>query len=263
MALTRRAELVATSRADDLALRALADVAAITRDEDARIVGGHMVALLITAFPAAGLAGRRTNDADAAITVELAGSGILHERLTTIGYTATAGNSYGRVIPELATELDPEPTLSVDLLVPSLDGRFRPTRLGERAFDAAPGLAPALAAEPIVIDAGITLLDGSVREFPVSVPTVEFALVIKAIAYGSRGEYRDVEDIYCLLEIAASHDPVEIGGWNLDGNGLTGARGDAATHLHSLARASRRLRGGDVPIPRLAALIAERVGKRR
>jgi hypothetical protein len=39
--MTRRAELVATSRADDLSLRALADVAHITVDDSARVVGGR------------------------------------------------------------------------------------------------------------------------------------------------------------------------------------------------------------------------------
>lgn len=79
MAVRGRAELVATSRADDLSLRALADIAELTTDENVRIVGGQMVSLLLTAFPVPGVAPRRTRDADTAITTELAGSGALHE----------------------------------------------------------------------------------------------------------------------------------------------------------------------------------------
>lgn len=56
MAVRGRAELVATSRADDLSLRALADIAELTTDENARIVGGQMVSLLLTAFPVPGVA---------------------------------------------------------------------------------------------------------------------------------------------------------------------------------------------------------------
>ncbi len=42
MAVKRSAEIAATSRADDLALRALAEIAAITSDENIRIVGGPL-----------------------------------------------------------------------------------------------------------------------------------------------------------------------------------------------------------------------------
>jgi hypothetical protein len=50
--LTRAAELAATSRADELALRALAEILEITSDKNVRIVGGQMVSLLLAAFPA-------------------------------------------------------------------------------------------------------------------------------------------------------------------------------------------------------------------
>ena len=49
MVLRRRAELVATSRADELSLHALADVAEITADQNVRIIGGQMTSLLLTA----------------------------------------------------------------------------------------------------------------------------------------------------------------------------------------------------------------------
>jgi hypothetical protein len=88
----RRVELVATAYADELSLRSLAEISAITADQNVRIIGGQMASLL----------------------------------------------------------------------VPSLDGRFRPQEHGGRAFDSAPGLAPALAAEPIVIDTGARLLNGTV-----------------------------------------------------------------------------------------------------
>lgn len=128
MVLRRRAELVATSRADELSLHALADVAEITADQNVRIIGGQMTSLLLTAFPVPGVPARRTRDADTAITTELAGSGVLHDRLVARGYTATAGNSYSKAVPELAVPGTLVPELSIDLLVPSLDGRFFQTR---------------------------------------------------------------------------------------------------------------------------------------
>lgn len=165
MVLRRRAELAATSRADDLALRALAEIVEITSDENVRIVGGQMVSLLLAAFPVSGIAPRRTRDADTAITTELAGSGVLHDRLIDRGWVATTGNNYVRPVPELGDSGQSPPELSVDLLVPSLDGQFRPSRHGGRAFDSAPGLAPALAAEPVEIVTGMRLLDGTGLEF--------------------------------------------------------------------------------------------------
>jgi hypothetical protein len=264
VAVTRRTELVASAFADELSLRALAEITEITADQNVRIVGGQMASLLLAAFPVAGMSARRTRDADTAITTELAGSGVLHERLLTHGYVATSGNNYIRPVPNLATAGGPIPELAVDLLVPSLDGRFHPQDHGGRAFDAAPGLAPALEMEPIVIEVGARLLDGSRLQFAVRVPTVEYAVVIKALSYGYRSQARDVEDIHRLLEIADAYRPDEIGGWHMRDPQLRGSRRDAAVHLLELARQTRRARpftDPDVPAARLATLIAAQVSR--
>ena len=261
MTIRRRAELIATSYADELSMRALAEISAITADQNVRIIGGQMASLLLAAFPVPGISSRRTRDADAAITTEVAGSGVIHDRLIDHGYTATSGNSYTRPVPDLAVAGGPVPELSVDLLVPSLDGRFRSQEHGGRAFDSAPGLAPALDTEPIVIDTGARFLNGEMSEFTVRVPTVEFALVIKALAYGSRLQARDVEDMYRLLEIGHTHPPDEIGGWQLGQPPLRGSRRDAAMHLHELARRARSLSDVEVPPARIAMLIAAQIGR--
>jgi hypothetical protein len=112
-----------------------------------------------------------------------------------------------------------------------------------------------------VIDTGARLLNGAVLEFTVPVPTVELALVIKALSYGSRLQARDVEDIYRLLEIINAYPPDEIGGWQLHETPLRASRRDAAVHLHELARRSRRLSDFDAPPARLATLIASLVGR--
>jgi hypothetical protein len=259
VALKRHAELAVTSRADDLALRALVEIVEITSDENVRIVGGQMVALLLAAFPVSGIAARRTRDADAAITTELAGSGVLHDRLIARGWAASAGNHYVRPVPELSISGRAAPGLSVDLLVPSLDGRFRPAQHGGRAFDSAPGLAPALAAEPVEVETSARLLDGTRLSFVARVPTVEMAVVIKAYAYASRRLGRDAEDIYRLLEIVEGYPPDVIGGWRLGRADLRGSRHDAAGRLQDLRRQARRLSNVGIPAARLAALIAQHV----
>lgn len=259
MALRRSAEMNATSRTDELAFRALAEIIAITSDQDARIIGGHMVALLMAAFPVPDVAARRTRDADTAITNELAGSGVLHDRLLARGWSSTSGNNYIRRADGLAPSGKPAPEMSVDLLVPSYDGQFRPALHGDRAFDSAPGLDLALAAEPIEIAARVRLLNGTTMEFTARVPTVEIALIIKSYAYRLRLLDRDVEDIYRLLEIVDAYPAEAIGGWRLDQPGVRGYRGDAKVLLNQLAGRARQLRTADIPHGRLAVLIAGHV----
>lgn len=74
---------------------------------------------------------------------------------------------------------------------------------------------------------------------PVRVPTVEAALVVKALAHAGRRAVKDIEDVHSLLEIANSYDRVEIGGWKLDAEPLTGARLDAGRALNALADGAR------------------------
>jgi len=260
--LRRRVELAATTYADDLSWRALAALSSITADQNVRVIGGQMASLLLAAYPVPGIALRRTRDADAGITTALAGSGLIHDRLLEHGFMAVHGNHYVRPVRDLTVVPGgPVPELAVDLLVPSLDGRFRPQELGGRAFDSAPGLAPTLEAEPIVVDTAARLLNGFVLEFTVRVPTVELALVIKALSYGSRLQDRDIEDIYRLLEIADSYPAPEIGGWQLREGSLQGSRRDAARHLHELALRTRRHTPVDVPAARLAALIVALISR--
>ena len=64
----RSAEIAATSRADDLALRALAEIVAITSDENVRIVGGQMVALLMAAFPVPGISRSEEHTSELPVT---------------------------------------------------------------------------------------------------------------------------------------------------------------------------------------------------
>lgn len=209
---------VSTSAADDLAFRALADVCEITRDHNVRVVGGQMAKLLLTAFPSARAVPRRTADADAAIETALAVSGDAHEALVKAGYEPHAGNSYVKAGQQ------------IDLLVPSRTGRFQREEHGGRGFDAAPGTALALATPPITIRATAVLSDGRSLTFTARVPSVEIAVVLKALSYRSRLAQRDLVDLHNLLWVVEQHDADAIGGWSLS-SAQDGARGDAQRSL--------------------------------
>ncbi|SEN81629.1 hypothetical protein [Cryobacterium luteum] len=246
----RSVETVATSNADDAAYQALEDVVRITEHlEDVRVVGGHMASLLLTAFPVAGAIIRRTADADAAISTSIAASGQIHRALTAAGYVAASGNHYAKG------------PLAIDLLVPSGTNEFVNVEHGGRGFDAAPGLMRAFAMEPIFLDVGVMLTDGSRHEFAVRVPSVEIAVTLKAYATTSRAAPKDLTDLYNLLSVANSYDEDRIGAWTLNGH-LQGTRLDSGRILHNIAdsaQTSALIREAGIPQERLAALIRKLV----
>lgn len=219
--------LVAASTEEDAALVALRDISQILVDQDEGcIIGGHMTSILTARYPSQGFVDRRTGDADAGIPLQLAQSGSVHEALLHLGYEAQSGNRY------LLPGSGPRPT--IDVLVPSWSSTFESSEHGGRAFDAMPGLPLALTS-PLVLDVLATMQDRSEQRFATRVPTVESAVVLKANAWASRMSQRDGVDLHNLMCIVrAGH---EIGSWRLDEPGLTGARMDAARHLHSLADA--------------------------
>ncbi|MWV48882.1 hypothetical protein GRS96_06270 [Rathayibacter sp. VKM Ac-2803] len=225
MAAMRSVTLPSTSRADDAALLALADASlAIAELDDACIVGGQMVALLCAAFPSADMITRRTVDADAAVSPVVAAAGTLHDLLITSGYTPGSGNHY--------VSGDRE----IDVLVPSLTGRFESSEHGGRGFDSAPGLDLALHGT-LELDVTVILLDETPLAFSTRVPGVERALIVKALAYESRRALKDLLDIFNLMLIRNAHSPEEVGGWRIGDEAGTGARGDAASVLRRIAGA--------------------------
>lgn len=232
--ITKQVKLFSATNADDLSFMSLFDACKLTEGKNARIIGGQMVQLLIEAFPNPNSYQRRTVDADAALDSELAATGEMHEILEAAGYEASAGNSYqkdGR---------------SIDLLVGSLDGRFKSQIIGERAFDTGPGISSAVNTEPITVQVSATLQSGEELKFEARLPRVETALVIKALIYNSRFETRDLLDIQNLLWIAKHYPAEEIGGWAL-GSPHKGARGDAQRALHDLAEQLSKKSFSDFP----------------
>jgi len=245
----RHVETVATSRADDAAFRALADVAEIAKHiEDVRIVGGQMASLLLTAFPVREAVLRRTADADAAVSTSVAASGRIHAALVDAGYTDTSGNHYVKG------------DLEIDILVPADSARFELMSLGGRGFDAAPGLRLAFTVDPILLDVGVVLTDGTQLDFAVRVPPVELAVIFKAYAAQSRHASKDITDLYNLLCIAFEHrhQAEEIGGWKIGAAPVSGTGLDASRTLHALANSARQspvVANSGIPADRLTALI--------
>ncbi|OII13681.1 hypothetical protein BIU96_12975 [Curtobacterium sp. MCBA15_008] len=138
----------------------------------------------------------------------------------------------------------PEATIaSTRLLIPTLSGRFGDETRGGRRFDAMPGLHLALA-EPIMVDAHLTLQDETELVCEVPVPAVEAAVVLKAYAWSDRWAQttRDTIDLSNLFHILDAHGAEAVGGWSLHHEGTTGARGDASRILLSLAMKLRARR---------------------
>lgn len=236
-----------SSRADDQAFLALRDAAQVTADlPDTRVVGGMMVSLLTEAFPAKGFVVRRTVDVDAALSVHIAQAGAVHERLCEVGYTASSGNSYRKG------------DQVVDLLVPSRTGHFSSEEHGGRGFDAVPGLSLAIAGSPVTHRVDVLMSDGTSFRVTVRTPSVEHAVVLKALAVTGRSQLKDLIDLHNLLLVAEQHPHQEIGGWSLHEGNLKGARLDAARQLRrllALPGLRDALEGSGIPAPALTQLI--------
>jgi hypothetical protein len=211
-----RVTLACAAIADDNGMRALRDVASAAIDSEYRIIGGHMVRFLRHVYNVPGVP-RLTSDADTGIDVRVALAGVLHDRLVSLGYVAESGNRY--ILGDRA----------IDLLVPT-EAKPGMRMLGERAFDGAPGLRLALAAEPVWVSVVAKLTDGQTVEFEVPVPDVENAFVLKMLARAIRFEQRDIDDIAVLLDIVAAEPEYLAAAWSMDDPIRVGAgeRRDAA-----------------------------------
>lgn len=244
-------KVISTSNAADLGYLALADVAAAAGGIDYRIVGGHMVQLLLHAYPTPSTVERSTADADAGINRPEAAGQELHRRLIGRGYEAESGNRYAR-------DAGDGQQIVVDLLVPG-EAALRTEEIGGRGFDAIPGLAFALSAEPLQVDVTALLFGGGDLEFSVRVPDAEAALVLKALAWKSRLADKDLVDIFTLMEIIHGHrESLSRWGYSDPAKAGRGARRDAAAALHQVVRhaSSGRMRlPGGRNAARLAALI--------
>ena len=251
--------VMSMSNAANLGYRALADVAeaAVGLDQDEyRIVGGHMVQLLLRVYPTEAAMQRTTADADAGIKQATAAGQALHERLLDQGYEEAKGNHYIRRDKDQQTE--------IDLLVPR-SGTSKTEILNGRRFDAIPGLGFALNSKSyLTVDVTVHLYAGGDLRFTVPVPDVEAALILKALAWKSRKADKDLADISTLMEIVHEHKDA-LTKWEYTDVRLAG-RGDrkhAAAVLHEIvalanARRIQPFRGLQSPA-KLSLLIRQHI----
>jgi hypothetical protein len=230
---TSRLVLASTSRAQDAGLLALADVAAIAGDlaVEYRLVGGHMVSLLVAHFAVVGVPERETADADFGASLQVVADPRLPEELVKRGFAAVAGNRFERKVDELS--------IAIDILAPSYEGRHVPSQQhGALYVDEIPGLSYALVQPGVELTVEAVLTDRSVLMLSVVVPGPLPALCLKALAYGSRYEAKDAVDVWRLLEV------VRASGATADGwpSGSEPRDAKAMLRRHFLDRAAAGVR---------------------
>jgi hypothetical protein len=175
---------MSTSRASDAGHLALADLSAIaaTLDAEYRIIGGHMVTLLVR----------------------------LH------GYRARgAANRFEREYHDSHGRLE----LVVDILAPSYRGVLLPNqRHGGLVVDEVPGVALALSAPSTIIDLTVSLRSGDQARMRLLLPHLGAAVCIKALSYRGRLADKDAVDLWRLMN-AAYAAGLRAGDWP---TGVTG-----------------------------------------
>jgi len=237
---------ISTSAAEDNGLHALHDLVVAADGIDYRVIGGHMVQLLLLRYPTTGAHRRGTSDADAGLATPAITGPEISQQLLALGYEALEGNRY---------QLDER---MIDLLVPA-DSTNEPVIHGERAYDPAPGLLLAVQSPPVLIDVRAVTTTQEELEMRVPVPQIECAVVMKALNLGVRNENKDLVDLHTLLQIVLQHRDDVL--WKMAEPALKGSRRMAAHEMHmTLPRLDRaKDLPADVYPSRLAALIRELV----
>lgn len=211
--------LTSTSRAADAGFLTLADLAGLTAalDLDYRIVGGHMVTLLVAAHGVADqVPMRETADADFAALPTAIGDPRLPAALRDRGYQSRgAANRFSRDHTDARGQL----SLVVDILAPSYQGTLVPNqRHGDLVVDEIPGLVLALHRPAELIDLHVQLTNRDRLAIRVPLPDVTSALCLKALAYRGRFTAKDAVDLWRLANaghaagLRAADWPVSVTG---------------------------------------------------
>jgi hypothetical protein len=191
-------ELASTSRAEDSGYHAVKDAADIAAEIGAgyRLIGGHMVTLLVAAHEVAGVPARETADADLGADFSVIADPALPQALRARGYTQPGASN--RFVRDLGDDLE----AIIDILGPSYTSAHKPRQKhGELYVDAIPGLSWALGAAPERIEFTASLTRGDTVTTTVTVPAPLPALCLKLHSYRSRAAGKDVRDIWRLLAV--------------------------------------------------------------
>lgn len=202
---TPRLVLASTSRAADGAYLALLDLAEIATslDVEYRIVGGHMVTLLVAAHGVSDqVPMRETLDADFGALPQVVADPRLPLALRERQYTSSeAANRFVRHQHDVDGRLD----LVIDILAPSYQGRLLSSQQhGDLVVDEIPGLAFALSRPPTTVELRVSLLGGGEVDMRLALPDLTSALCVKALAYRGRFADKDAVDLWRLVSAAYS-----------------------------------------------------------
>lgn len=224
--------MVSTSRQQDLAYLALADVAAVSVDLrlDYRIVGGNAVSLLVAAFDVRDVPDRETADADVAAEFDMLAKPELLVRLAALGYSQDDGSRLSRPLTgaergayvgdgtaSVAPEIDALRPM-IDFMAPSLSGHHQPNQpAGDLTVDAFPGISLGLAQPSVRVSFDVRLTTGMEFTVAVPLPSPLSALCIKLLAYRGRASRKDAVDIWRLLAVCRAAG-VAPGDWKPSGS---------------------------------------------
>lgn len=230
-----RLVLAATSVVDELGFVALADLSgALQKDASAdyRIIGGHMVTVLVARWGLGADLYRETGDTDLGVPPALVRDLSLVDRLQGIGYRKVAGNRFARSLDDVPMRLGDDKAVReavIDVLVPAYTSRPRSDRrIGDDLVTTeVPGLAFALARPPITLDLAMRRLNGEILDVALTIADEVGALVLKALATTVRSKDTDIVDVWRCLEVGYA---AGLGPRDFD----AGAAADAAATVRRL-----------------------------
>ena len=170
-----RLVLNAGSVADDVGFVALRDLGRVVAGDNYRIIGGHMVMMLVARWALGPDLYRQTQDTDLGVPPTAVANPVIIDRLTALGYERRAGNRFARPMSDVPVRLigadAPKPEAVVDILVPSYTSRLRQNRrFGDHLVTTeVPGLASALQNPAIEMSLELHRLNGDLLDAEISV----------------------------------------------------------------------------------------------
>lgn len=219
----RRLVLASTSRAADGGYLALSDLAEIAHalNVDYRILGGHMVTLLVAAYGVTNeVPMRETVDVDFGAPPQVIADPRLPQALGYRQYRPFEANRFVRQVEDHDGRLD----LVIDVLAPSYEGRLLSNQQhGDLVVDEIPGLAFALVRPATTVDLHVRLSHGSGVQMSLALPDLASALCIKALAYRGRFADKDAVDLWRLIN-AAHTAGLRSDGWPTTATGRDAAK---------------------------------------
>lgn len=264
--------LGATSVTDDLGYVALSDLARALGDiaEDYRVIGGHMVTMLVARWQLGPSLHRETGDVDLGIPPVVARDQHLVDRLKDLKYEQVAGNRFARKLADIPAGMMGENSSGsqetfIDVLIPAYTSRAHENvRVGDGLFTTEVlGLQLALARPAVTMALTLHRLNGQALQCELPFADELSALVLKSLATKVRFKDTDVADIWRCLEVAVAAGLVPADferGVRADAAGIirtlfTARHGSAMT---ALAREQHLSDGAaDQRFTRVQALIAQ------